>query len=93
MLKSYVGIANPHGLECFLPEHDHVVRFLTLRALRHRRRRSVCFWAVVNEEVAHHVERELAEGYRADALFALGALATELGLILPEEKLLRAVGL
>ena len=44
MLKSYVGLASPNGLEVLLPESQLVVDALTALA---RPKHAVCWWAVL----------------------------------------------
>jgi hypothetical protein len=85
MLKSFVGIATRHGLEVFLPEHEHVVRFLTRRVRREALRRAVCYWAVLPDEAAWEVRRQMDLGEAYIALLLLDHAATELGPILPAD--------
>ena len=84
MLKSFVGIATLHGLEAFLPEHEHVVRFLSRRTRREAYRRAVCYWAVLPEEAAWEVRRQMDLGEPFTALQILDRTATDLGAILPD---------
>lgn len=83
MLTAYVGIATPHGLEVFVPEHDHVVRFLARRARRESLRRAACYWAVLPEDAVREVTRLLEIGEPYEALLTLDRSAAELGPILP----------
>jgi hypothetical protein len=82
MLKSYVGIASPSGLETFLPERGRTVRALVERA---RRRQAVCYWAVLPDTAAAEVERHLEHGDRESALLLLDRVATQAGPILPSD--------
>jgi hypothetical protein len=82
MLKSYVGIASPSGLEAFLPERRRTVRALVERV---RRRQAVCYWAVLPDTAAAEVERHLERGDRKSALFLLDRAATQAGPILPSD--------
>jgi hypothetical protein len=83
MLKSFVGIATRSGLEVFLPEHEHSVRFLARRSLREARRQAVCYWAVVSDDVAAEVQHQMELGESFAALLLLDQGATEIGSILP----------
>jgi hypothetical protein len=83
MLKSFVGIATPLGLEVFVPEHEHVVRFLTRRVCREALRRAVCYWVVLSEDAALEVQRQMELGEPYAALVLLDQAATEVGPILP----------
>src|SRR4051812_2659166 len=85
MLKSYVGIATQHGLEAFLPEHEHVVRELALRAYSDPGRRALCCWAVVPETAALEVAWQMDQGDGHAALLTLDRSATALGPILPSD--------
>jgi hypothetical protein len=80
MINSYVGIASQEGLEVFVPEHEHVVRFLARRA---GRRHAACYWAVMPEEAAAEVRRLLDLGEPYEALLALNLVATQIGPLLP----------
>jgi len=82
MLKSYVGLASPCGLEDFVPEHDLSVSVLVARA---RRGRSVCCWAVLPDDEALEVGQRLAAGEPAAALAHLEATAQEVGQIFPSD--------
>ena len=85
MLQSFVGIADRFGLESLLPEQPHVVRFLCRRATLNRHRQAVCYWAVIQQELAQQIAIELQAGCRADALILLESLAVELGPVGPTD--------
>jgi len=82
MLKSYVGLATPNGLEVLLPESQLVVDALTERA---RPKRAVCCWAVLDGDDASEIDERLAAGEHAAALAMLVATAHGAGSILPNE--------
>lgn len=86
MSQSYVGIATPAGLELFVPENGHVIRFLLRRAYRSNRTQAVCFWAVMDEAIADAVRALLRTGCRQDALLVIQTLAIEAGSICPEQR-------
>ncbi len=83
MLSAYVGIAKRDGLEVFVPEHEHVVRFLARRVQREGLRLAVCYWAVLPDEAAREVGRLLELGEPYAALLTLDHAAKELGPIIP----------
>lgn len=85
MLKSYVGIAGPDGLELFESENDHVLRFLLRRAYRSKLTRTVGFWAVMDEAIGEAVRSLLLCGRRFDALLIIQTLAAETGAFCPED--------
>ncbi len=83
MLRSYLGIATRYGLETLLPEHQQA--FLRLRnqaCLRHSTE-PLCFWAVLPEDAAQVVQRELRAGKPLAALATLDQHAQQLGPLLP----------
>jgi hypothetical protein len=82
MLKSYVGLASPNGLEALYPEHALAVETLAARA---KRGRSVCCWAVLPDDDACEIDHCLASGEQASALALLEAAAREVGQILPSD--------
>ena len=84
MQKSYIGIATPCGLELFEPEDRQVCRFLVRRAYRSKQTCAVCFWAVMDEAIAHTVWGLMYSGRRLDALLIVQTLSTETGSFCPE---------
>lgn len=82
MLKSYVGLATPLGLEALLPEHELAVRALARRA---KCSRSVCCWAVLPDDDACEIDRRLAAGEGIAALRLLEAAARSVGRIVTDE--------
>jgi len=85
MNDSYVGVISQRGLESLIPERGHVTEFLTRRIYRTRGGNAVCYWAVLSENQANQVCRQLSCGRNADALSALQSLAIDLGTILPPD--------
>lgn len=83
MLKSFVGVASASGLEAFYPENEQVIRFLIRRAYRSPESRSVCFWAVMDDSVAHAIELMQDQGQRHEALLSICFLSDDLGEICP----------
>lgn len=82
MKNSYIGIVDRTGVRILVPEHEHTARFLSRRS---RREDCVCFWAVVDDALAHAIHAEINAGNRADALRLLHCLAVDLGTILPSD--------
>lgn len=82
MRTSYIGIVDRTGIRILVPEYEHTARFLSRRS---RREESVCFWAVVDDALAHAIHAEINAGNRADALRLLNCLAIDLGTILPSD--------
>ena len=70
MLKAYVGIARSDGLVCFLPDVDQWKRLVG--------HQKASFWAVVPDDIADEVVREMAAGERFRAMQVLDAMANEL---------------
>ena len=70
MLKAYVGIARPDGLVCFLPDVEHWTRFIGAQ--------QASFRAVLADDVAEQVQREMAAGERFRAMQVLDAMASEI---------------
>lgn len=83
MLKSFVGVASASGLEALYPENDEVIRFLIRRAYRSIESRSICFWVVMDDSVAHAIELMQDQGQRREALLSVCCLSNDLGQILP----------
>lgn len=83
MNDSYVGVISERGLESLIPERGHVTEFLTRRIYRTRGGNAVCYWAVLSDNQADQVCRQLSCGLYGDALRALHSLASDLGTILP----------
>jgi hypothetical protein len=84
MLSAYVGIAHQDGLEVFVPEHEHVVRFLARRVRREALRRTICYWAVLPDDAARETGRLLEIGEPYAALITLVSAARDFGPILPQ---------
>lgn len=82
MLQAFVGIVSREGLEAFCPEHPQTIRFLWRRAQRERGR-VACFWCVMPDETAQHVQAAIECGQLAEALLLLQQQAREYGFILP----------
>lgn len=78
MLKSYIGLATPRGLESLVPEHAPAAQALAARA---RTRQSVCCWAVLPDSDAAEIGYRLAAGEATAALALLEAAAQSVGRI------------
>ena len=85
MLKAYVGIAGPNGLEAFLPEDDHTAHAFALRVAAGRDPRNVCLWAVLSDRDAREACRQLRRGDTLAALSTLDRSAECVGRVLPPE--------
>ena len=83
MIRSYVGIVTTRGLQAFYCENDHIVRFLNRRLYRHKPYAGLCYWAVMPDETANQVERQLELGEYVLALRTLQTHALHYGSILP----------
>lgn len=83
MVNSYVGIISGRGLESLVPETEHAVPFLVRRAYRRPTSEAVCYWAVMQDEVAREVQGHLQRCRHDDALLALRRHAAHFGTILP----------
>lgn len=85
MLHAYSGIVTGEGLEVFVREERHTLRFLHRWAARHAQA-ATCFWAVLAPTDAETVARQLRCGRRIAAWGALRATAFQLGPALPADK-------
>ncbi len=83
MMKSYVGIVSPLGIERFYPEDPATVRFLWRRVQRQKNGRVACVWAVLASEAAELIQMELALGWKREALDHLQQHARDYGFIVP----------
>lgn len=81
MLKSYLALATPSGLQSFVPEHTHATQALVARAARGR---SVCCWAVLPDDDAAEIADCIDAGETAAALALLEAAACSVGRVLPD---------
>ena len=70
MLKAYVGIARPDGLVCLLPDVEQCARLVG--------EQKASFWAVMTDDVAELVRREMAAGARFRAMQILDSMANEI---------------
>ena len=85
MAKCYVGTISGRGLESFVQETDNAVTFLARRAYRRKPPRAVCYWVVVEEDVARQVWQQMQVQRRDQAYLTLRAQAKEFGTILPPD--------
>ena len=69
--KVYVGIADCHGIESFIPEEKANVGILQVRASANIQRHAVVFKVTCNEAEASQIEKILAHGERNDFVIAL----------------------
>lgn len=83
MNRSYVGIITHRGLQAIYHENDHVVRFLNRRLYRRRPYGGLCCWAVMPDETADQVERQMELGENLLALRTMQTHALHFGSILP----------
>ena len=85
MLKAYVGIAGPNGLEAFRPEDDRTAHAFARRVAAGRDPRSVCVWAVLSDRDAREACRHIRRGDMLAALATLDRSAACVGRVLPPE--------
>jgi DNA-binding response OmpR family regulator len=85
MLKAYIGIAGPNGLEALRPEDDCSAHALARRVAAGRDPRSVCLWAVLPDRDAHEACRQIRRGDTIAALSTLDRSAERVGRVLPPE--------
>jgi hypothetical protein len=85
MLKAYIGIAGPHGLEAFRPEDDRTAQAFARRIATGRDSRSVCLWAVLPDTAAREACRQIRRGEMLAALFTLDRSAACVGRVLPPD--------
>ena len=83
MVSCYVGIISRRGLESLWPETEHAVLFLLRRAYRRQPTEAVCYWAVMQDTAARHVQRQIHWQCHREALFTLRTVAADFGTILP----------
>lgn len=84
MRCAYVGIVNRYGLESLYAEERHTTVFLLRRTERMQARGAVCFWSVMDADIAQQIRAELECDNRMEALLLLQTLAYEVGRIFPE---------
>lgn len=89
----YIGIADCHGLESFIPAkkfnaeeesftmNNSAVAFMKMRADANRQRHAVVYKAKVSGDDSDEIERLMADGQYAEALIFLKDNAREVGLI------------
>lgn len=85
MAQAYIGIINRFGLESFVPEREHGLRFLARRIGRNAPGEALSYWAVVNRATAERIRWELTIGRHLDALVILQTHALDFGTVLPFE--------
>jgi hypothetical protein len=78
MYKSYIGVADSHGLRSFLPERFADVDRLLTRVNAYRESQSVCLWAVVSDDDAKSIWSDLSNRSRHESLILLESVAREL---------------
>ncbi len=83
MNRSYVGVVTARGLQAIYRENDHVVQFLNRRFYRQEPYSGICCWAVMADETADQVERQMEFGENQLALRTLQSHALHCGSILP----------
>ena len=57
--KTYIGIADCHGIESMMPEKDADVEFLPLRSMSNPQRFSVVYKITVNQKQYNMLEKHL----------------------------------
>ncbi|MFO0808992.1 MAG: hypothetical protein U0746_10240 [Gemmataceae bacterium] len=85
MLKAYIGIAGPNGLEVLRPEDDRTAHAFARRVATGRDPRSVCLWAVLPDRDAWEACRLIRRGDTLAALTTLDRSAERVGRVLPPE--------
>jgi hypothetical protein len=85
MLKAYVGIAGPRGLESLLPEAEDASTSPAPRDPSGRSATSIRLWAVLPDDDAREVCRQIRSGDTLAALDTLDRSAACLGPILPRD--------
>ena len=85
MMRAFVGVVGPYGLESFHPEYGQELQFLERAVARRNRGDACCFWAVTSELVASRVRAELSCGWPMDALFTLQTFANDFGCLPPPD--------
>jgi DNA repair protein RadC len=87
MLKSYIGIAGPNGLEDFRPEDDKTAFALARRVAEAGASRTVSLRAVLPAEDAREACRQIRRGHPVAALTTLDRSAERVGrVLLPEAR-------
>ena len=73
--EKYVGIADCHGIESFIPFHEGKKKLmeLKLRAISNRQRQAVVYIVALNKLLAKQIERYLDEKNYERALIMLKA--------------------
>ena len=82
-MNSFVGIVTPGGLDVFVPETEHAVRFLMRRLQRWRATPAACFWAVMRGDHAARVVWALEQEHASLAWSILQTNARSVGRIVP----------
>jgi hypothetical protein len=85
MLKSYIGIAGPNGLEALRLEDDKTAHALSRRVASAGDSQSVCLWAVLSDQEAREACRQIRRGDTLAALSTLDRSAACVGRVLPPE--------
>ena len=61
-VKRYVGIADCHGIESFMPEEDANIQLLTLRASSNAQRHAVVYKCTLNEVQVEKIQEDIFHG-------------------------------
>ena len=72
-MKTYVGVADAHGVESFIPLEEAKLGFLELRARSNRQRHAVLYKVELEDSVAESVQAKLKNQDYIDALHLLKA--------------------
>jgi hypothetical protein len=81
MTDSYLGLVTRRGLESLVIETEHAELFVLRRARRRFSGDACCYWAVVDNTVAHQIMRHVRCRRFADALCRLRVDATHIGIV------------
>ena len=81
MTDSYLGLVTRRGLEALVIETEHAEVFLLRRVRRRFSGDAYCYWAVLDNTVAHQIVRHVSCQRFADALRKLRADATHIGIV------------
>jgi hypothetical protein len=82
MLQAYVGIVTHQGLEILCCETPRTTRWLSRRVTR-ARRRAVCIWIVLPDEVGALIQEAIRCGFPSLAMRYLCESAREIGELVP----------
>ena len=83
MTDSYLGIITTRGLERLAVETEHAALFLFRQTARHPSGEALVCWAVLDENTARDIARQIACRHYEDAFHRFTSKAYHLGTLLP----------